>query len=407
MTFEVRVPEQGELGAFFGVNSIAFGRQLNPERVEGGMRCAERERLLAAFEGGRCIGSAGAFRFELSVPGGSLPCAGVTWVGVLPTDRRRGVLTALMTEQLRRVREWGEPIAALWASEAPIYGRFGYGLATEHFDEVRLERVHGRLRGHPAARGKARLVTRDEALAAWPAVWDAVRGQRAGLHTRSAAWWEERGVPAQEREEAGWSKDFLVSLEEEGATIGYARYRVRGEWEHGLPAGEVAVHELLGIDGGAEAALWEYVLGVDLVDRVTAHRRPLDDTLLHLLEDPRRAVRRPSDALFCRVLDPAAALEGRRYAGEGRLVLEAADDFGGYAAGRFALEAGPGGARCRVTGESADLELGAEELGSLLFGQVSALALWRAGRIGGSEAAARAADALFRWLPEPWAPEVW
>lgn len=407
MTFEVRTPEPEELEAFFSANSVAFGRHLNPERVEDGMRLAERERLLGAFEGGRCIGSAGAFRFELSVPGGSLPCAGVTWVGVLPTDRRRGVLTALMREQLRRVRAWGEPIAALWASEAPIYGRFGYGLATEHFDEVRLERVHGRLRSHPAARGKARLATRGEALAAWPAVWDAVRGQRAGLHTRSAAWWEERGVPAQEREEAGWSKDFLVSLEEDGATIGYARYRVRGEWEHGLPAGEVAVHELLGIDGGAEAALWEYVLGVDLVDRLTAHRRPMDDTLLHLLADPRRAVRRPSDALFCRVLDPAAALEGRRYAGEGRLVLEVADDFGGCAAGRFALEAGPGGARCRPTGQSADLELGAAELGSLLFGQVSALALWRAGRIAGSEAAARAADALFRWRPEPWAPEVW
>ncbi|MCX7618302.1 GNAT family N-acetyltransferase [Tepidiforma sp.] len=407
MTFEVRAPEQEELAAFFSVNSIAFGRQLNPERVEGGMRFAERERLLGAFDDGRCIGSAGAFRFDLSVPGGSLPCAGGTWVGVLPTDRRRGVLTALMTEQLRRVRAWGEPIAALWASEAPIYGRFGYGLATEHFDEVRLARVHGRLRGHPAARGKPRLVTREEALAAWPAVWEAVRGQRAGLHTRSAAWWEERGVPAQEREEPGWSKDFLVSLEADGATIGYARYRVRGEWEHGLPAGEVAVHELLGIDGGAEAALWEYILGVDLVDRVTAYRRPLDETLLHLLEDPRRAVRRPSDALFCRVLDPAAALEGRRYPGEGRLVLEVADDFGGYAAGRFALEAGPGGARCRATGEAADLELGAEELGSLLFGQVSALALWRAGRIAGSEAAARTADALFRWRPEPWAPEVW
>ncbi len=407
MTFEVRAPGEEELAAFFSVNSVAFGRQLNPERVEGGMRCAERERLLGAFEGGRCIGSAGAFRFELSVPGGSLPCAGVTWVGVLPTDRRRGVLTALMTEQLRRVRAWGEPIAALWASEAPIYGRFGYGLATEHFDEVRLERVHGRLRGHPAARGKARLVTRDEALAAWPAVWATVRGQRAGLHTRSAAWWEERVVPADEREDPGWSRDFLVSLEDGGVTTGYVRYRVRAEWTNGLPAGEVAVSELVGIDGGSEAALWEYVLGVDLVERVTASRRPLDDALLHLLEDPRRALRRPSDALFCRVLDPAAALEGRRYAIEGRMVLELTDEFGGYAAGRFVLEAGPAGGRCRPTGESADLALGAEELGSLLFGQVSALALWRAGRVEGGEGAVRAADAMFRWRPEPWAPEVW
>src|SRR5690349_23845839 len=84
----------------------------------------------AAFEDGQIVGGAGAFPFELSVPGGSLPCAGVTAVGTQPTHRRRGALRSLMDTQLRDVHERGEPIAALWASEETIYGRFGYGIAS-------------------------------------------------------------------------------------------------------------------------------------------------------------------------------------------------------------------------------------------------------------------------------------
>jgi predicted acetyltransferase len=42
-----------------------------------------------------------------------------------------------MTAQLQAVRDRGtEPVAALWASEGAIYGRFGYGLASgqAHYD---------------------------------------------------------------------------------------------------------------------------------------------------------------------------------------------------------------------------------------------------------------------------------
>lgn len=407
MAFDVLIPEPGELEELFAVNSFSFGMPPSAERVELSLKLTDRERLLGAWADGRCVGSAGAFTFELSVPGASLPCGGVTWVGVAPTHRRRGVLTALMTAQLAQIRERGEAIAALWASEAPIYGRFGYGLAMQQYEEVRLARVHARLRSHPNARGRARLVDRAEALAAWPAAWEAARAQRAGLHSRSAAWWEIRVLPEQDRPEAGWSPAFLVSLEEGGETIGYVRYRVKRGWRHGLAAGELEVLELVGVDGGAEAALWEYVLGVDLVATVTAEQRPLDETLYHLLEDPRRLVRRMVDALFCRVMDPVRALEGRRYAAEGRVVLEVVDDFGGYAAGRFALECGPDGGRCVPTSAEPDLVLDAETLGALLPGQASALALWRAGRIAGDAAAVAQAERLFRWFPEPWAPEVW
>ena len=84
----------------------------------------------AAFDGDRIVGGAGAFPFELTIPGGTVPCGGVTVVGVLPTHRRRGVLTAMMRAQLEDIRDRGEPIAALWASEEVIYRRFGYGLAS-------------------------------------------------------------------------------------------------------------------------------------------------------------------------------------------------------------------------------------------------------------------------------------
>jgi len=407
MRFEVRTPAAEEFEAFLAVNATAFGRQAEPGRWERALRLVEPGRQLGAWEDGACVGSAGVFTFEMSVPGGSLPCAGVTWVGVLPTHRRRGVLTALMTEQLRRIRERGEPLAALWASEAPIYGRFGYGLATEQWVSFEIERAHGAMRSHAGARGRPRLVSREEALATWPAVWEAARAQRAGLHSRTAAWWEEMALPAEESVAPDSSRSFFVSLEEDGATIGYVRYRVRREWAEGLPAGDVEVVELVGVDGGAEAALWEYVFGVDLVHRVKATMRPLDDALLHLLEDARRLARRPVDALWCRVMDTAAALEGRRYAVEGRVVVEVVDDFEGYAAGRFVLEGGPDGGRCRPSSESAEITLGAEELGALYFGQTSALSLWRAGRIEADEAAVRRLERLFRWSPEPWSPEIW
>lgn len=406
MDWTVRVPETGEVGALLDVNTVAFGKAVQHDRSERALQLTERERLLGAWEDGRWVGCAGSFPFEMSVPGGSLPSAGVTWVGVLPTHRRRGVLSALMARQLAGCRERGEPLAMLWASEAPIYGRFGYGIGVQVLEQVRIERVHGRLRRHPGARGRVRLVTREEALAAWPAAWEAVRAERAGLHRRSPAWWQLRAIP-EAGERGGDGAEFLASLEEAGATFGYVRYRVRGDWRDGIRDGTLEVLELLGIDGGAEAALWEFVLGVDLVERVTARYRPLDEPLWHLLEDPRRLERRPVDALFVRVVDPAAAPEGRRYAADGRVVLEVRDDFGGHARGRFVLECSGGAARCRETTETAAAELDVAALGALYMGQASALTLWRAGLIATDRETVVKMDRLFRWSPEPWAPEEW
>src|SRR5215208_5759027 len=129
MTIEIRPPAESELRSTLEAAEAAFGAEVEDHQWEREQKILPASRALAAFDGGRPVGLAAAYAFDLSIPGGELPCAGVTWVGVLPTHRRRGILRDFMRRQLADAREWGEPIAALWASEAAIYGRFGYGLA--------------------------------------------------------------------------------------------------------------------------------------------------------------------------------------------------------------------------------------------------------------------------------------
>ncbi len=138
------------------------------------------ERSLGAFDGDEMVGKAHAFSFSMSVPGGHLPTAGVTAVTVLPTHRRRGVLTELMRRQLNDIRDRGEPLAALWASESVIYGRFGYGLAAQS-DRVSIDRRHTEfVRQVPDAPGEVRFVDSDAALERWPFLYDGLRETRPG-----------------------------------------------------------------------------------------------------------------------------------------------------------------------------------------------------------------------------------
>ena len=131
MAWDVRpTKDLKEFKAAVGAISHYFGGGPDDERAERFARVLPLERMHAAFDGDAVVGGAGAFPFQLTVPGGVVPCGGVTVVGVLPTHRRRGVLTAMMRTQLEDIRDRGEPIAALWASEEMIYGRFGYGMAS-------------------------------------------------------------------------------------------------------------------------------------------------------------------------------------------------------------------------------------------------------------------------------------
>ncbi|HVS84166.1 MAG TPA: GNAT family N-acetyltransferase, partial [Gaiellaceae bacterium] len=266
--FDVRpVSDRAEFARAFNAIGQYFGAFPPDDMLDRWEQYFERDRMHAAFEDGEIVGGAGAFTFDLSVPGGSLPCGGVTVVGVYPTHRRRGVLRTMMDAQLRDVHERGEPIAALWASEETIYGRFGYGLAA-WCGEIKLPREWASFARPLERRGRVRLVTPEQAADLFPPVWEELRRQRPGVFVRTPAWWELR-VLRLPPEQAANPKRFAV-LELDGAVAGYAIYRTHLEFADGVSNGRTEVIEAVGTTPQATAEIWRYVLDIDWSARITA-----------------------------------------------------------------------------------------------------------------------------------------
>src|SRR5215471_6196655 len=377
-----------------------FGAPLTEERIERFSRVLPFERMHAAFDDGQIVGGAGAFPFELSVPGGELRCGGVTVVGVYPTHRRRGALRAMMDTQLRDIHERGEPIAALWASEETIYGRFGYGVAS-WAGELRVPHdVDAFAQPHEPV-GPARFVTPEEARELFPPVYEEVRRARPGMTSRSDVWWEERHL-RQEEHESNAPRRF-AALDVDGRTQAYAIYRTHFAFEGGLPASRLVVREALGATPQTTAAIWRFLLDVDWMSVVEVPLAPPDHPLFLLLALPRRAGYRMGDGIWVRIVDVPAALSGRAYGEGGPLVLEVRDAICEWNDGRWKLEGG----ECSRTDEEPDLALDVSALGSAFLGAVSFTQLREAMRVEElREGAIAQADALFAWHRLPWCLEI-
>jgi len=399
--FDVRAcADQDEYGRAVG----AIGQYFNPppteEFLERWVKMLPHERMHAAFEDGQIVGGAGAFPFELSVPGGSLPCAGVTAVGVHPTHRRRGVLRSMMDSQLRDVHERGEPIAALWASEETIYGRFGYGIAS-WAGELTVPHEWDAFAEPPAPVGTIRFVTPEESRELFPPIYDAVRRERPGMMSRNGVWWEDRHLRQEERESDA-PRRFVV-LELDGEPLAYAIYRTHFSFDGGSASSRLVVREALGATPQATAAIWRFLLDVDWMGSVEVFLAPPDHPLFLLLATPRRMRYRMGDGLWVRVVDVPTALSGRAYGEGGPLVFEVRDAVCEWNDGRWKLEGGA----CERTDDESDLALDVSALGSAYLGAVSFKQLHEAGRIErAATGAIERADALFAWRPVPWCLEI-
>jgi predicted acetyltransferase len=403
MQLEVRpCASTAEFAAAASMIEQYVGEVVDIERAERYLRIVPLERMHAAFDGSNVVGAAGAHRFDLSVPGARVQCAGITSVGVQPTHRRRGVLRSLMRAQLDAVHARGEPIAALWSSEETIYERFGYGLASWS-GQIAVPRERARF-AHPLEDGGTiRLVEPDEARTLLPPVWQELMTQRPGVFSRSPEWWELRVVADRPERRGGAGPKRFVVAEREGAVRGYAIYRHKPSWEQGVPAGELRVWEAIGADARATAALWRYLLDVDWTATIHASLLPPDHPLLLLAAEPRRLRYRLGDGLWIRLVDVRAALAGRMYAADEPLVLELTDSFCPWNAGRWRLA----GSGATATDEEPDLRLDVAALGSAYLGGISFRELAGALRIEElrTDAVARA-DALFRAPAHPWCPEI-
>jgi predicted acetyltransferase len=391
----IRTIEPAEAETCARAASHGFGQPFDKERFEAGLDTLEIDRTLAAWEGGAVVATAQASTFRLSVPGGHLGAAGVRDVGVLPTHRRRGLLTELMRRQLDDVRGRGEPLACLWASESRIYRRFGYGLAVLGLSWEAARTATDFVPGIPVDL-PVRLVEADEVRRAMASVHDRLWRTRPGMVDRSAAWISYR------LRRRGDLRHAVV--DGPSGIEAYASYRVTPDWTIGGPAHELVAGEVLAVTPEAEGTIWRFLLDTDLVRTVRAGQRPVDEPLVWMLADTQALQRRVADTLWVRLVDLEAALSGRRYAADVRVVLEVSDAFCPWNEGRWLLEGGPDGARCARTSAPPDLSLDTADLAATFLGGVGLGALVRAGRVAERVAGAAArTHAALAWDPQPWA----
>jgi predicted acetyltransferase len=393
-----------EFGRAAGAIGHYFGWVPSEEEVERFTRLLPFERMHAAFDEREIVGGAGVFAFDMTVPGATVPCAGVTIVGVLPTHRRRGLLTRMMRAQLDDVHERGEPFAALWASEPTIYGRFGYGHASLTY-EIRLPRVWAALRpAAPPRVGQVRLIDGDEALKALPRVYDRVRRETPGFLSRSRDWWELRRLrDTPDRRPPGAGPLNRALLEVDGRPAGYALYRIAqqevdGDWQRKL-----RVVEAIGVDAAATLEIWRFLFELDWTDDILAWLLPLDHPLLHQVARIDHLHLGVGTGLWIRPVDLGKTLSTRGYATDGRVTFEVADTFCPWNAGTWTLADGV----AKRSSRRPDLRLDVQALAAAYLGGFSFAQLARAGLVEEvSRRGLRRADALFVSDRAPWCPEI-
>jgi len=367
----------------------------------------ELDRTFGAYDGDQVVGGGSIFSFDVTVPGGAaLPSAGVTWVGIMPTHRRRGALRMLMTRMFEDARQRREPLAVLWASEGSIYQRFGYGLSTLA-SSIDLERDRAQLVSTSPAVGTVRLVDIDEARRLLPPIFEHNRSQFPGFYSRSPEWWKLEMLADYKWARRGFERKFFAVHERDGRPDAYAIYRARQEWSNSVPGSQLQVEEILALDGEALREMWRFIFGIDLIKRITTRAGSVDEPLLSMLAEPRRLNLRLRDGLWLRVLDVPSAFERRGYAADGTIVLEVRDEFLPDAGGRFRLAAKGGRGAVERTTEAAEIALDAADLGALYLGGFTFAGLARAGRTQELVDGARArADAIFHSPAPAWCPQT-
>ncbi|SOJ56219.1 N-acetyltransferase Eis [Mycobacterium simulans] len=376
VTVSVSSPTEDDWSGMHFLGAASFTDFVGAEAANALRALVPDGGAVVARDGRDVVGMALYLDLRLTVPGGAvLPTAGLSFVAVAPTHRRRGLLRAMCTELHCRIADSGYPMAALHASEGGIYGRFGYGPATI-LHELTVDRRRAGFHADAPGAGAVRLVRPAEHRGEFEAIYERWRKQVPGGLLRPKVLWD--GVLT-ERQPA--ERESFALLHPHG----YALYRVDS-----TDLKLARVDELRAVTADAHAALWRALLGLDSMERVSIITRP-DDPLPFLLTDTRLArTTWRQDGLWLRIMDVPATLEARSYAGELTAVLEVSD------AGRFALEIRDGYARCTPTDAPAEIEMGLDVLGSLYLGVHRASPFAAANRLRATDSQlVRCVDAAF------------
>jgi predicted acetyltransferase len=401
MDIEIRTIGEDEREGWIRAAETSFSSIPKEDEIAAGLPVVETDRSFAALDGDRIVATSAAITFRMVVPGGArVPTAGVTMVGVHPTHRRRGINTMMMRALLDQAADRGEPLAALFASEGAIYGRFGYGLGA-YLAEFQAESARMQfVRGYEP-RGRVELLPKEEAMPIVSRVYDAAL--RPGGVERNDALRDHRFATVGEDKDKSWF--YAVHVDEDGQADGYAVYTMKHEWPRSIPSGTIEVTESMATTASGYAGIWRFLFDIDLVSTVEAWGRPADESLLLLVREPRRLRFSVFDGLWVRLVDVAAGLAARPYRADGRIVFEVSDPFRPENDGRYDLTVEEGVGRCERTDAEPDLVGSVNVLGATLLGGSSFHRLAEAGQVeertGGSLGRA---DAMFASSPAPWCP---
>jgi len=401
---DIRPITENELDAFVDLMDVAYLGDSDKDRRDRYRSINELDRSFGAFDGDQLVGTISAYSFDVTVPGHrTLPMGGTTVVAVRPTHRRRGILRRMMEVHFDDVRRRDEPLAGLWASEASIYGRFGFGCAID-FVEFDISSAKATIDGPIDDSIQIRMVDKPIFAEAAPRLYDAARVLRPGTLTRKSEWWTARRIAGSSSGSDASSYRYALA-ERAGREVGYVQYRTKDVVRNGVSEGEVHVAELLGMDVDAELALWRFLFDIDLTTTVEASFRTMDDPLLHRLIDRRAVKIFIDDAVYLRLMDVPAALSGRSYAMPGALTIELTDQADVQGTYRLEVES-DGVARCERGGGAADISLDAKTLAACYLGGCRISTLAAAGRIDGAFDAISLADRMFAGERDPIAREI-
>ena len=374
MDVEIRYARPDELSAIVELDGASFGAQYTPDDIDDILLDIELDTMLVALDGARVVGASCEVPFRMTLPGGETDALGLTWVSVEMTHRRRGILRALMDTQLRAAAERGTPMSILTASEASIYGRYGFGVATRTRKTV-IDRRAARLISPPAEHGVTRMGT-DEVRDLLPERYERWRRMTPGGLDRNDKRWKLQLL------ERAWSRQGRSELFHLVHADGYVSYRIARSGDALGHRNTCAIVDYVVCTPEAHAALWSILLGMDLVASIESNKIPLDDPLPHLLTDPRQVTTTAlTDGLWARPIDITALLAARCYAVELDVVIGVRDPQLGDAA--YRLVGGPDGASCARVGAEPDVRCEVSALGAAVLGGVRVTELARAGSVRG------------------------
>jgi predicted acetyltransferase len=404
----IRTIDPEELKGWLAVQEVTFGLPIDDEAVKRAASEAEYDRVFAAFDGSQIVATAQASSFMLTVPGGTVPIAGLGSAAVLPSHRRRGILAELTRQRFDQARELGEAVAAIWASEAIKRGRWQYGCATIGC-EWELAYPYTSFSTQVDPRGRGSMLDRDDALPAVSEIYDKVRSGVPGMIDRSRSRWNNwLDIDPWHWRGDRWKKDVsprLFAVWENRR--GYVVYRLQRRWVGDAAEYRALVAEFMALDLQSYVGLWTWCFELDLVRSIAATQRPVDEVLSLLLVDPRRLQLRQTDALRIRPLDVPRALEARTFACDGSLTIEIVDAAGPWAGGRYRLSVDSGHATCTAVRSSPDVVIPADVLGSMYLGGANVLRLARAGLLSEHSPGSTAKlDRMLRSDIAPWCTMV-